>query len=197
MSDTTRQLPPRFHGGRLDIWTPELERRLAELWAAGWSSGKIAVDLASNISRSAVIGKIKRLKLPTPSLKLSALGIRSSSLSSRPAAKPRAPRGAKAAPQTRADKIAAVKVRAAALEGELTCPPAAPAEAIPHARLTKSVCHWPIGDPRSPDFKFCGAAVWRERASYCAEHSRTASSPTPARTTPPRPTHRSLHGYHR
>jgi GcrA cell cycle regulator len=45
--------------------------------------------------------------------------------------------------------------------------------------LTDRVCKWPIGDPRQPDFHFCGRAS-AEGLPYCAEHARRAYQP-PAR----------------
>ncbi len=33
-------------------------------------------------------------------------------------------------------------------------------------------CRWPMGDPRSPDFRYCGQRVSRQ--SYCANHHRLA-----------------------
>jgi GcrA cell cycle regulator len=32
-------------------------------------------------------------------------------------------------------------------------------------------CHWPIGDPRDPDFAFCAAPALRQYG-YCAHHER-------------------------
>lgn len=36
-----------------------------------------------------------------------------------------------------------------------------------------SQCRWPIGDPRSPDFRFCGATAERGKP-YCREHMARA-----------------------
>ena len=35
--------------------------------------------------------------------------------------------------------------------------------------LNEATCHWPTGDPSSPDFFFCGGKVLT-----CAQHSRVA-----------------------
>jgi GcrA cell cycle regulator len=45
--------------------------------------------------------------------------------------------------------------------------------------LTDRICKWPIGDPRHPDFHFCGRAS-AEGLPYCNEHARRAYQP-PAR----------------
>jgi GcrA cell cycle regulator len=35
-------------------------------------------------------------------------------------------------------------------------------------------CAWPIGDPRDPDFNFCGRPVARPGLPYCAAHMARA-----------------------
>jgi GcrA cell cycle regulator len=42
--------------------------------------------------------------------------------------------------------------------------------------LNKATCHWPIGDPSSPDFFFCGGKVLTG-LPYCARHARVAYQP--------------------
>jgi hypothetical protein len=39
-------------------------------------------------------------------------------------------------------------------------------------------CRWPIGDPRSPDFRFC-EVVTQPGKSYCARHAAIAYQPHP------------------
>ena len=45
-------------------WTPEKEAKLVHLWAEGWSCSKVAEALGGSITRSAVAGKVRRMKLP-------------------------------------------------------------------------------------------------------------------------------------
>jgi hypothetical protein len=40
----------------------------------------------------------------------------------------------------------------------------------------EATCHWPIGDPSSPDFFFCGGKVLTG-LPYCPQHSRVAYQP--------------------
>lgn len=40
--------------------------------------------------------------------------------------------------------------------------------------LAPGQCHWPIGDPRAPEFRFCRAPVARAGEPYCAEHRARA-----------------------
>lgn len=38
-------------------------------------------------------------------------------------------------------------------------------------------CKWPVGDPKDPDFHFCGCAA-QPGMPYCAEHAAIAYQPT-------------------
>ncbi|MCW2317226.1 GcrA cell cycle regulator [Rhodoblastus acidophilus] len=40
--------------------------------------------------------------------------------------------------------------------------------------LTERMCHFPLGDPRNEDFRFCGAAKPVEGGPYCADHAQLA-----------------------
>ncbi|MVT49848.1 GcrA cell cycle regulator [Bradyrhizobium yuanmingense] len=42
--------------------------------------------------------------------------------------------------------------------------------------LNESTCHWPVGDPSSPDFFFCGRKAL-PGLPYCAEHSKVIYTP--------------------
>ena len=42
--------------------------------------------------------------------------------------------------------------------------------------LESGDCRWPIGEPRDPDFRFCGAPQ-RPDCSYCERHWRIAFLP--------------------
>ena len=52
-------------------------------------------------------------------------------------------------------------------------------------QLTEKTCRWPIGDPGSAEFFFCGGETAND-LPYCAYHSRVAYQPherPPARQT--------------
>ena len=58
--------------------------------------------------------------------------------------------------------------------------------------LNEATCHWPIGDPSSPEFFFCGGKALTG-LPYCAHHSRVAYQPAgDRRRQPPKPTTVSL-----
>ncbi len=50
--------------------------------------------------------------------------------------------------------------------------------ALQMASLTKNQCRWPIGDPDSENFHFCGETVFSGKP-YCYEHCRQAYQFTP------------------
>jgi hypothetical protein len=50
--------------------------------------------------------------------------------------------------------------------------------------LEKNDCRWPIGEPRHPDFHFCGAQVAAGRP-YCPLHWHMAFQPAKPRHQPP------------
>jgi GcrA cell cycle regulator len=60
-----------------------------------------------------------------------------------------------------------------------------PSSSVPRPRktlleLTEDTCHWPVGDPGSPDFFFCGGES-NEGSPYCNYHSRVAYQPASER----------------
>jgi GcrA cell cycle regulator len=52
--------------------------------------------------------------------------------------------------------------------------------------LTADTCRWPIGDPASPDFFFCGGKPLTG-LPYCSYHSRVAYQPATERRRDRRP----------
>lgn len=57
---------------------------------------------------------------------------------------------------------------------EPTSPPSPPeTRKLTLVELTETTCRWPIGDPRSPDFHFCGADALPTKP-YCPFHEKLA-----------------------
>jgi GcrA cell cycle regulator len=52
-------------------------------------------------------------------------------------------------------------------------PAAAPAAPVRASNYKGPTCQWPLGDPTSQDFKFCGAPIEPGRP-YCAQHCEQA-----------------------
>jgi GcrA cell cycle regulator len=54
-------------------------------------------------------------------------------------------------------------------------PPRQPKPLRPLELLGSRDCRWPLGDPRSPEFKFCGKRIEpKQSGPYCQEHHRMA-----------------------
>jgi GcrA cell cycle regulator len=144
-------------------WTDERVETLKKLWLDGLSASQIAKQLGG-VTRNAVIGKVHRLGLS---------GRATPSQPQRPTFKtPRAPRPAIAASPAPRRSIEA------ALPTQLPTPVLAPEEPGTATVLTLGahMCKWPIGDPASDSFTFCGRRSDRE-GPYCAEHARVAYQP--------------------
>ena len=43
--------------------------------------------------------------------------------------------------------------------------------------LRESMCRWPVGDPSSAEFRYCGSKAPIGAGPYCAHHSRMAYQP--------------------
>ncbi len=44
------------------------------------------------------------------------------------------------------------------------------------SQLSEKTCHWPVGDPSTPDFFFCGGESANDQP-YCTFHCRVAFQP--------------------
>lgn len=149
-------------------WTDERVTTLKKLWLDGLSASQIAKQLGG-VTRNAVIGKVHRLGLS---------GRAAPSQPQRPAFKPqRVARPAAPAPQP---------VRRPAVVGG----PVAPSPVIHRVEeagsatvltLGAHMCKWPIGDPSSDGFSFCGRRTG-EDGPYCSEHARVAYQPAQKKT---------------
>ncbi|MDE1172076.1 MAG: GcrA family cell cycle regulator [Parvibaculaceae bacterium] len=159
------------------MWTDERVELLKKLWADGLSASQVAKQLGG-VTRNAVIGKVHRLGLSgrvTPNRPARV----------RPATQERAPS------RPRMTNEAATVRTAPAKEAPAHMQAAAEAKAVeafePERRelatvltLTERTCKWPIGDPGSPEFHFCGKR--RDSGSpYCTDHAKIAYQPVQPR----------------
>ena len=156
-------------------WTDERVEQLKKLWSDGLSASQIAAELGG-ITRNAVIGKVHRLGLS---------GRTKAPSSSAP--RPRKPRATHmlrvSRPAIRGNTALA---QAFAYDYEMEAEPTQVENVIPIGQrrtlleLNEQTCHWPIGDPATSDFYFCGG----HRSAACPIapiHSRIAYQPPAAR----------------
>lgn len=152
----------------LQIWTEDRVELLKKLWDAGLSASQIAAEMG-NLTRNAVIGKVHRLGLPgRPRVadgNVQAAGRSRRAKEYTPSPRQYRPRtNAKPAPQPdeEPDYVVEFTENLVPLHQRLTL-----------LELTDDVCKWPVGDPSSPDFHFCGGKALRAYP-YCAHHCRIA-----------------------
>jgi len=154
-------------------WTDERVELLKKLWTDGLSASQIAAELGG-ITRNAVIGKVHRLGLSG----------RAKSPSST------APRPRKTRTHAHMLRVARPAIRgntalAQAFEYEVEVEAELVDNIIPIGQrrnlleLTEETCRWPIGDPASAEFFFCGGQTVTG-LPYCGYHS---PSPTSRRAT--------------
>lgn len=177
-----------FYGSGEKFWT---EERIAELRRFA-GERMFARDIAAEIgtTKNSVLGKLHRLGLS----KAKALPTRKPKISRR--VRPKRNGGAAvAALKARKEqerKIAntatstwgrrAVIARSIA-RGELEpyeatdLPPEPARPTVSLHDLQRDHCRWPIGDPASPDFGFCGDTIRDEYVPYCTHHCRIAYVP--------------------
>ncbi|MGX7708329.1 GcrA family cell cycle regulator [Methylobacterium sp. Gmos1] len=154
-------------------WTKERVELLKRLWSDGRSASQIAAELGG-VSRNAVIGKVHRLGLAGRIVKANGA-----------APSGRRPRAEGESAGTAGETPSVLAPAPPALALYQATPPAV-GDALPEsARVTimelrEFMCRWPMGDPSTPDFRFCG-----DRAitglPYCTHHSRLAYQPAAER----------------
>ena len=158
-------------------WTDERVELLRKLWLDGLSASQIASELSNGITRNAVIGKVHRLGLSGRAKAPSQAAPRPRP-AAKPASRPAAPR--QHAPIVRGNLAFALAPRIM----ETPEPKVAVAEVvIPMSErvtimeLRESMCRWPLGDPSTPDFRYCGADAPVGAGPYCQYHARVAYQP--------------------
>ena len=140
-------------------WNPERVEQLRNFVVAGLTCSQIAAEIG--VTRNAVIGKIHRLGLSP----------------GRPAAVP--PR--LCPPRGRPPRLPSQRrlLRLQAKAPFLADPTAAQDASVDSAQrcslleLAQGKCRWPISDPGTADFAFCGNEAMGG-FSYCAGHTRMA-----------------------
>lgn len=180
-------------------WTDERVDLLKTMWGEGKSASQIAKELGG-VTRNAVIGKVHRLGLSnraTPS-KAAKEKAPSKEASQKPSTK-----AAKPAPEPKKEAVAekpapSVPARKAIIPAGQPLPPQPSnseiseealanviavekkAKKLKLMELTEKTCKWPIGDPATEDFWFCGLGV-QQGKPYCEAHTAVAFQPMSSR----------------
>jgi GcrA cell cycle regulator len=173
-------------------WNDERIDLLKKLWVEGLSASTIAGRLG-DVTRNAVIGKVHRLGLS---------GRRTTSRECKPRQRPATPKSWKrsqiAIDCASEEELAGVESLLAQLaRAKPRVQPASTSKPLLQIvrkadelldagvgvrliDLKENMCRWPKGDPKTPDFHFCGRQAG-EGQPYCACHGRLAFKPARAR----------------
>ncbi|MFD1507875.1 GcrA family cell cycle regulator [Lacimonas salitolerans] len=190
-------------------WTDERVELLKKMWGEGQSASQIAKELGG-VTRNAVIGKVHRLGLsnraggaapaaaaadkpeakPKPETKVKP--------APKPAPKPEVEPEDQPEPVVEVRAPAPLPARKAIIPAGQPLPPQPSANEIDPAalakvseiekkakkltlmELTEKTCKWPVGDPATPDFWFCGLPV-QQGKPYCEAHVGVAFQPMSSR----------------
>jgi len=151
-------------------WTEDRVGALKKLWLEGQSASQIAKQLGGGVTRNAVIGKVHRLGLsgratPSQPARTTTTAFRPAKTRTTPPVQPSAPRRIEAVAPRPNVPVAPTPIAAVAeLPGTATV-----------LTLGAHMCKWPIGDPSSREFSFCGRRA--SEGVYCVEHARVAYQP--------------------
>ncbi|MEM6307866.1 MAG: GcrA family cell cycle regulator [Pseudomonadota bacterium] len=175
-------------------WTDERVEILKRMWGEGQSASTIAKELGG-VTRNAVIGKVHRLGLSNRT---------TAAASGAKAETPKAPLPTSPEPETvpadtapPAPRPMPPAVRKIIPAGQPLPPQPSANEISPEAlakvnevektskrislmELTEKTCKWPVGDPATDDFWFCGLPV-QQGKPYCEAHVGVAFQPMSSR----------------
>ena len=184
-------------------WTDERVETLKTMWSEGKSASQIAKELGG-VTRNAVIGKVHRLGLSNRAAPAkTAEKDTPPKVEAKPKAKPvRKPEPAAPASVEAEDKPPAaatpLPIRKAIVPAGQPLPPQPSqseisAEALANLaeiekkalklslmELTERTCKWPIGDPATEEFWFCGHPAQAGKP-YCEVHVAVAFQPMSSR----------------
>ncbi|PRY92481.1 GcrA family cell cycle regulator [Donghicola tyrosinivorans] len=184
-------------------WTDERVELLKKMWGEGQSASQIAKELGG-VTRNAVIGKVHRLGLSNRTAAANSSAASPQTEAKAAAPKPKAEPKPKPAPKPEPVKAEAAPApeprpvptpaRKAIIPAGQPLPPQPSANEISAEALakvseiekkakkltlmdlTERTCKWPVGDPATPDFWFCGLPV-QQGKPYCEAHVGVAFQP--------------------
>ena len=176
-------------------WTDERVELLKKMWSDGQSASQIAKELGG-VTRNAVIGKVHRLGLSNRTAAQPAKPIKEKEKPEKASAKAGAAADAVAEPAP-AERPSTPARRPIIPAGQPLPPQPSANEISPEAlasvrevekkskkislmELTERTCKWPVGDPATENFWFCGLPV-QQGKPYCEAHVGVAFQPMSSR----------------
>ncbi len=181
-------------------WTDERVETLKRMWGEGQSASQIAKELGG-VTRNAVIGKVHRLGLSNRAGGTSNAEAKPAAAGAAPETKAEKTKAKPAVNEPEEEEeeetVASITRKAIIPAGQPLPPQPSANEISPEAlasvrevekkakkislmELTERTCKWPIGDPATDDFWFCGLSVQAGKP-YCEAHVGVAFQPMSAR----------------
>jgi GcrA cell cycle regulator len=163
-------------------WTDEIVEQLKQHWIDGKSASQIASLLGNGVTRNAVIGKVHRLGLAGRAKAPSMTVPRPRRMAPPPAHRVAGPRLGSPAPRIMRGATALALAPQALSELE---EPEFESVVVPMSlrvtivELKESMCRWPLGDPATAEFRYCGSPA--ASGPYCAYHGGLAYQPAQER----------------
>jgi GcrA cell cycle regulator len=160
-------------------WTDEVVEQLKQHWIDGKSASQIAGLLGNGVTRNAVIGKVHRLGLAGRAKTPSASVARPRRVAPPPAQRIAGPRLSSHAP--RMTRGATALAYAPQALSELEPQEEFESVVVPMSvrvtivELKESMCRWPLGDPATSEFRYCGSPT--AAGPYCGYHGGLAYQP--------------------
>jgi GcrA cell cycle regulator len=175
-------------------WTAERVGLLRKLWSVGLSARQIAAELGGGVTRNAVISKAHRHGLVH-----GAVEVPNTAHSCKPSPPPDLPSTTELSGQNDPVLTPTMVDPQPAEEPKETRPreeALVPAQKLEQTRrqevvvplskrvtimeLREAMCRWPLGDPTTPEFRYCGAQAIMG-LPYCAHHAQVAYQPAAER----------------
>lgn len=161
-----------------EMYWPEADDAvLAKLWAEGVTSAAIGLELRR--SKSAILGRARRLGLTpraNPAVRKPGSKARDRSAAGRSQARNLGGRGAVEIAKLRHPLVRALAVAARQPQAVAAREPQAKVvvrRGPPSKPTPPQSCQWPHGEPRTPQFRFCGERAEPGRP-YCAQCCKRA-----------------------
>ena len=181
-------------------WTDDKVELLRQLWLDGRSASQISAALGHGLTRNAVIGKVHRLGLAGRTKTSVSANSVSSGATRAPPQRRMATRAATTAGGASEGNIsdvsanavavssgrvvhgntvmaviqdAAIETQPSRIKEEVVVPMSLRVTIID---LKEAMCRWPLGDPASADFRYCGSPT-PGASPYCGHHGKLAYQP--------------------
>jgi len=163
-------------------WTNEIVEQLKQHWIDGKSASQIASLLGNGVTRNAVIGKVHRLGLAGRATAPSATIPRPRRTAPPPAHRVAGPRLGSSPPRVMRGATAlalAAETLPEVQEPEFESVVVPMSLRVTIVELKESMCRWPLGDPATSEFRYCGSPA--ASGPYCAYHGGLAYQPAQER----------------